>query len=86
MTLGNIDALHEWGERDDPGYRLWKFVSDWIATELGSRGWAAPSVPLLPSDGSPSEIRIVQIPGTLITVIYEHNHDSGQVDLLYVGS
>ena len=87
MPLGNIDALYEWAERDDPGYRLVIFVTSWIATELGARAWAAPSVPMIPREGEPSETRIVAIPTTSIAAIYEHEHEheTGRVDLLWVG-
>jgi hypothetical protein len=85
VPLGDVEALHAWGEREDPGYRLWKKVSDWITDELGSRPWAAPSAPALPMEGQPVEIRTAIVPGTTVTVIYEHRHETGQVDLLYVG-
>ena len=85
MPLGDAEALSAWGEREDPGYRLWKKVSDWITTELATRPWAAPSTPTLPMEGQSVEIRTVIVPGTTVTVIYEHHHETGQVDLLYVG-
>lgn len=88
MPIGNLEALYEWAERDDPGYRLVIFVTSWLASELGGRGWAAPSVPMLPREGEPHETRIVVIPNTEVSVIYdhEHEHDSGRVELLWVGS
>jgi hypothetical protein len=85
LSLGNVDALYEWAERENPGYRPCIFVTSWIATELGSRGWAAPSVPMLPREREPTEIRVVEIPTTTVTVVYEHEHESGRVDLLWVG-
>lgn len=86
MPLGDVKALYDWGERDDPGFRLWKRVADWIWTELSVRPWAAPSFPFLPADGEPTETRTVVIPGTEITVVYEHHHETGQVDLPFVGA
>ncbi len=82
MPLNNIEALYEWAEQDEPGYRLAIFVTSWIATELGTRGWAAPSVPMLPREGDSSETRFVVIPTPSISVIYEHEHETGHVDLL----
>jgi len=52
---------------------------------LADRPWAAPSTPMLPAEGQPTEIRSVKVPDTGITVVYQHDHDSGRVDLLYVG-
>lgn len=85
MPLGDVQALYEWGERDDPGFRLWRRVADWISTELADRPWAAPSVPMFPAESQPSEIRSVGVPATGITVVYQHHHDSGRIDPLYVG-
>lgn len=86
MPLGNIDALYEWAVRDYPEGSLCVTVTFWIATELNTRGWAAPSVPMLPHEGEPTEIRIVVIPGTTVTVVYVHDHESERVDLLWVGA
>jgi hypothetical protein len=86
LTLGNIDALYEWAERDDPGYRVCIFVTSWLATEVGLRGWAAPSVPMLPREGERPETRIVVIPTTMVSVVYEHEDETGLVDLLWIGS
>jgi hypothetical protein len=86
LPVGNIDALYEWAEREHPENRLCITVTFWIATELGVRGWAAPSVPMLPHEGEATEIRILVIPGTPVTVVYEHEHESGRVDLLWVGA
>jgi hypothetical protein len=85
LPLGSIAALHEWAARDDPGYPLCIEVTIWIATELGSRGWAAPSVPLLPRDGETTDIRSVAIPSTEVTAVYEHDFETGRVDLFWVG-
>ena len=41
---------------------------------------------MLPLEGDPAEIRIVVIPGTTVTVVYEHDHGSERVDLLWVGA
>ncbi len=86
MALGDVEALLAWGEREDPRYRLWKTVSDWITTELAERPWAAPSAPLLPTEGQPTEVRMVTVPETSVIVIYEHRHETGRVDLLFVGT
>lgn len=40
---------------------------------------------MLPAYGEPSEMRVVVIPGTEVTVIYENHHETGKVDLLWVG-
>jgi len=85
VPLGDVSALDEWGQRDDPGFSLWKQVADWISTELADRPWAAPSVPMLPTEGQPTEIRSVKVPDTGITAVYQHHHESGRIDLLYVG-
>jgi hypothetical protein len=85
VPLGDVSALYDWGERDDPGYRLWKRVADWISGQLTVRPWAAPSLPMLPAEGQPTEIRIVVVPETTITVVYQHDHETGRIDLLYVG-
>jgi hypothetical protein len=85
VPLGNFDALHDWGSREDPGYGLWMTVASWVTNELDARPWAAPSVQMFPAEGEPAEMRSVVIPGTSVTVIYEHHHESGRVDLLWVG-
>jgi hypothetical protein len=40
---------------------------------------------MLPPQGEPTEVRSVVVPETGITVIYEHHHETGVIDLLYVG-
>lgn len=85
MPLGDVRALYDWGERDDPGFRIWKQVADWISSELAGRPWTAPSVPMFPAEGQPTEIRSVEVPQTGITVVYQYHDESGRIDLLYVG-
>ena len=41
---------------------------------------------VLPTEGQPTEIRMVTVPETSVIVIYEHHHETGRVDLLYVGT
>jgi hypothetical protein len=41
--------------------------------------------PMLSTQGEQTELRSVVVPETDITVIYEHDHETGTVDLLYVG-
>ena len=38
-----------------------------------------------PAEGQPREIRSLKVPDTGITVVYQHHHESGRIDLLYVG-
>jgi hypothetical protein len=40
---------------------------------------------MLSAEGQPTEIRSVKVPDTGITVVYQHDHESGRIDLLYVG-
>jgi hypothetical protein len=85
VALGDVGALYDRVERDDPGFRLWKQVADWISSELADRPWAAPSTPMLPAEGQPTGIRSVQVPDTGITVVYQHHHESGRIDLVHAG-
>ena len=41
--------------------------------------------PDAPCRGSTTEIRSVKVPETGIAVVYQHHHESGRIDLLYVG-
>ena len=52
---------------------------------VGRQAVGPPSTPMLPAEGQPTEVRSVKVPDTGITVVYQHDHDSGRVDLLYVG-
>ena len=80
MPLGDVGALYGWGERDDPGFRLWKQVADWISSELADRQWLLHPRRCSLSEGQPTEIRSVKVPDTGITVVYQHHHESGRID------
>jgi hypothetical protein len=41
---------------------------------------------MLPHEGEPTEVRIVVIPGTTVTFVDEHDHESERVDLHWVGA
>jgi hypothetical protein len=41
---------------------------------------------MVPMEGQPTEIRMVTVPETSVIVIYEHRHETGGDDLLYVGT
>lgn len=86
MPLGDIAALDEWAERENPRYLTWRAVRGWIAG-LADAPWQAPSVPFPELSDPPSfEIRIAEVPGTEgVEVFYKHRFDDGLVDLVWVG-
>jgi hypothetical protein len=85
MPLADDSALRKWAETDDPPYGVWRRVEEWIAG-LDAVPWQAPSVPLTLATGAPAEIRAVVVPGTDVEVFWEHEHATGVVNILHVGT
>jgi len=85
VALGKIDALYAWAEAADPRYSVWRRVELWVL-ELDTVPWQWPSEPLSLATGDPWEIRAAIIPNTDgVEVVYEHEHETGVVNLLRVG-
>jgi hypothetical protein len=85
VPLGDVGALYDWESVTIPDSACGNRLPTGSPPELADRPWAAPSTPMLSAEGQPTEIRSVKVPDTGITVVYQHDHDSGRVDLLYVG-
>ena len=89
VPLGEIVALQTWAQRDDPSDLEGQAVRDFIDS-AGISPWLAPSVPLPGlSRQANQEFRSADVPGTDVTVLYQHTYQSdspvGTVDLLWVG-
>jgi hypothetical protein len=85
VPLGNTEALRAWAERENPPYRLWRLVEVWVIG-LDSAPWQAPSLPLTENIGGPWEIRLAEVPDAGgVEVFYEHEHETGLVNVLHVG-
>jgi hypothetical protein len=61
VPIRNLHILHEWGERENPPYRLWRLVEQWVLRLYG-RPWQAPSEPLTENVGQATEIRVAEVP------------------------
>jgi hypothetical protein len=85
VPLNDITRLYEWVESEDPLSSVWSRVEAWVQ-QLATNPWQYPSQPLTPGDGQPWEIRAVQVPGTNVEVVWEHEHATGMVNLLRVGT
>lgn len=84
MPIRNLRTLQEWGERENPPYRLWRLVEQWVL-RLDGRPWQAPSEPLTESVGQATEVRVAEVPDSEgIEVFYEHEHESGLVTILLI--
>jgi hypothetical protein len=85
VPLGNVDALFAWAQAEDPPFSVWRPVEQWVL-KLATVPWQWPSEPLSLATGDPWEIRAAIIPDTDgVEVVYEHEHDTGVVNLLRVG-
>jgi hypothetical protein len=86
VPLGDIDRLRDWAETEDPPYSVWRLVEQWVAG-LATDPWQWPSAPEpLTAPGNEWEVRSVEVPGSAgVEVIWEHEHSTGVVNLLYVG-
>jgi len=78
-------SLRAWGERDNPQYRVWRLVEQWILG-LNTIPWQVPSQPLTENTRKSWEIRVAEVPGSSgVRVFYEHERTSSSVSILYVG-
>jgi len=86
VPLGDLDRLREWAEFEDPRYTTWRLVEQWVAG-LAADPWQWPSVPEpLTAPGEDRGVRSVEVPGSGgVEVVWEHEHATGVVNLLYVG-
>jgi hypothetical protein len=84
VPIRNLHILHEWGEQENPPYRLWRLVEQWVL-RLDDRPWQAPSEPLTENVGQATEIRVVEVPDSEgiapqaehPRLASEHNHLGG---------
>jgi hypothetical protein len=84
VVIQNLAAIEEWAERENPSFRTWRIVERFVAT-LEGNPWGL-SRPLSLGTGDPWEMRIIDVPGAGVEVIYEHEHATGAIRLLQVGS
>jgi hypothetical protein len=83
VPIDDTSALTEWAATADPPDRVYRIVAEWVFS-LAKAGYRAPSEPLTLATGDPREIRAVVVPGTKVEVIWDHEHDTGMVNLLMV--
>jgi hypothetical protein len=86
VALGKIEAPYAWAETEDPPpYSVWHRVERWeFGLDDTPLQW--PSAPLTTATGDPWEIRAAIVPKTNgVEVVYEHEHETGVVNLLRVG-
>jgi hypothetical protein len=84
VPLGDVEAFHEWLDREDPPYKLVRSVEAWIAG-LEDQPWQAPSAVIeemtVEGEYQTREATILGIDG-----IYQEDYATGTTDLIYVGS
>ena len=84
MPLRDTEALRSWEVTEHPS------VLDRLAVELWVLGldrspWQPPSVPWLPNDGEPTDLRMAELSDPDIVVMYVVDQVTLEIDLLYVG-
>jgi hypothetical protein len=85
VPLGDTEALRAWADRENPPYRIWRLVDHWVLA-LDEAPWRAPSIPLTENAGERWEIRMGEVPDTEgVEMFYEHEHETGLVNLRHVG-
>ncbi len=85
--MRDITALEAWARLDDPGYSIWRTVSEWVGG-LAVAPWQAPSIPFPELSDLPRyEIRSAEVPESGgVEVFCRHEYDGEAVDLIWVGS
>jgi hypothetical protein len=62
----------------------WRRVAE-VVFQIGRVPWASPSRPETFGEGGSTEIRSIPVGVTTVVITYEHEHETGIVDLLLVG-
>ena len=84
MRLGNVEAVKEWTERENPSDEIWRRVVRWVLN-LSAAPWQEPSTSPTFVEGDPVEVRVAEIRDTGgVEVFYEHRHDNRFVNLLRI--
>ncbi len=89
MTIRDASGFHRWVESESPDREMWSAVREFLVL-IGSRPWAAPSVPVEEMSDQPNyEVRTAVIPvrpGVDVQAWWRHEYATDAVDIIGVTS
>jgi hypothetical protein len=79
----DLTPLHDWAERVDPPYTVYRAVEDWILA-LDANPFQPPSRSWTLNEGEPYEVRVAELVDPAVVVFYTVEHEGLTIDLLGV--